>query len=328
MDCLYRARFTASVLRHGESEVAKPDLEAALYALSERLRLAATSPLNASHRAVLAEDLWTVATHSGSSDALELALRHGLSAGSILNDRETVQCFEERLRFAAESLPGAQAVQNEHDAVRAFCQGEWRPPLDQQHGLRQDLVASWALGDHDPSSRSPVFSTEFRYSAAERALVHQLQGRLFDGRAQLRFLVASLPDSISDTAFHDLGALAVASSEAEDLDSMDMLVDRLMPYAALGCGEGYRTSWGPVSYHLGRLSLRLGRLKEAADHLNRASSAAFQMGQPFWAGHAMLETAKLLEHRSTRTASAARELRREAARLIVKQQRKLPRVSP
>ena len=75
-----------------------------------------------------------------------------------------------------------------------------------------------------------------------------------------------------------------------------------------------------MSYHLGRLSLRLGRLEEAADYLNFASSAAFQMRQPLWVGHAMRETAKLLAYRSAPgAAAAARELRREAARLCVKQ---------
>ncbi len=318
--CLQAARFTASVLRHKSLEVPKQALEAALHALSERLQLMSTNPLNALHRAVIAEDLWVVAAHSGFSDAIELALRHGLSAGAILNDHEIVQRFEERLRSTAETLPEVRAIQSEYDTVRIFCQGEWRPPLDQRYCLRQGLVALWALGDRGLFTHSLVFNIKIQYSAAESALVHQLQGRLSDGREQFRFLVASLPDSVSDAGFHDLGALAVASSEAEDPDSMDMLIDKLMPYAALGCGEGYRTSWGPVSYHLGRLSLRLGRLEEAADYLNFASSAAFQMRQPLWVGHAMRETAKLLAYRSAPgAAAAARELRREAARLCVKQ---------
>lgn len=319
LDCFHAARFTASVLRHGDPDVPQYALDAALVVLTEKLNQQSRTPLTALYRAEIAEDLWAVATFLRDQTATEFAMRHGLAAACILNDPQMQHRFAVRMRGEHQHTEWAQRASHEWAAVRRFCQGSWQHDETGAIASRQNLIARWAHqgSGHGATAQLSTALPARSLPAADGPLDAHLRGGSEANRQQLRLLVASVPDALPDSAFHDLGALSLASTEIGDEATMEMLMDRMVPLADFSCGHGFQTTLGPVALHLGRMSRRLGRLRSAGEYLDFACAISARMQQPLWAGLSLRENAAVMESSGQGSARAvAGQLRRESDRLL------------
>ena len=102
----------------------------------------------------------------------------------------------------------------------------------------------------------------------------------------------------------------------DDLDTAAVVYEQLLPFARLqAVGSGDTPNYGPVSLHLGRLALLLGRAEQARSQLTAALRAAAGIHALPYVAMAHLELARLSGFPSTEAAAHEEAARRMAARL-------------
>jgi hypothetical protein len=140
-------------------------------------------------------------------------------------------------------------------------------PTPGSMAVRQMLVTGWLRVGSWPA---PHGGTPGGIERSLTALVHGERGLSHLTVRSLATGVEPLPPG--DEWLHTAGLLAFGAVELGDPTTADAVRTLLNPYAGLVCGVGYRSFVGPVSFHLGRLSVIMGDWAEAERHLTSALS--------------------------------------------------------
>ncbi|WP_198733816.1 BTAD domain-containing putative transcriptional regulator [Sanguibacter suaedae] len=344
------ARFLARHARTGTTAGPPELLRRAVRSLAE-LTEESTHPRDAAHRAALARELADLATAAGDVDALVVAAHHGSSAAAVRHCPDEMREFGRRWAdaLAAHPDPARYAhLSAERDlvaAVGAAAFGDDAPPgptpgtsappplpaalpvaLAGDLRGRQRLVARW-LGFRHPSVWSPAageappptsFSAGGAAAWVDACLADVLADRLPSARSRLRMMMSlDLPVAVDDSSLHDAAVLAIVAVATGDTGLVDETRRRIAPVALVAAGHGYRTSVGPMSFHLARLAAAEGDFDDAERLLHTGLSSVSRAGSRVWVAAHQLVMASVLDRRRTPGDTiAARSLREEARGIV------------
>ncbi|MFG2040394.1 AAA family ATPase [Dactylosporangium sp. NPDC048998] len=347
-------RLLARQARLGGRVTPGPAATAGVDALGRELR-ALEGPEHAHRRLALSGEVLALAAAIGDHKQQLFAAHHRAMAAETVGDL-TVRAAALEMLAAAGEAGGAQdewlvdMLLTEHAVAVALTQGRltdamltatmtgrarlpggWPPvgiePAPGTVAARQLFLAEWPLlltDRHLPPAGRRAGRTDLAGPAVppddpvEEALAALARGQRGAAHLRLRALATGVePLPAGDLFLHQAGVLAMAVHELGDPTTADAARSLLMPYADLYCGVGYRSFAGPVSFHLGRLSVTVGDWSAAERHLTAALSQLGTHKARPWIALAQQSLAVALQGRARagdhRWAAA---LRAEAGRVL------------
>lgn len=150
------------------------------------------------------------------------------------------------------------------------------------------------------------------------ALLLGALGRLDEARTMWRAIAPHVRDMPRQSPEWLIGTVGHARMSVllDDLDTAAVVYEQLLPFARLhAVASGDTPNYGPVSLHLGRLALLLGRAEQVRSQLTAALRAAEGIHALPYVAMAHLELARLSGFPSTEAAAHEEAASRMAARL-------------
>lgn len=314
VDDVSLVRLLARQVRLGALEPAGDVPRAALSTLT--WRLGELGPDQRKLRGELAADMLDVARATGDQHARLIAAHHCATVAEMAGDLAAREVALQELAAAVKDsdglLPAGEMLLLEHAVATAVTEGRFvdalavhrlvrRLPVDginPQPGTvagRQMLIARWLRAGRWPhAGNEPTGAVE----AIEQSLSSLVGGERGMPHLTIRAVATgavALPGG--DDWLHAAGLLALGGVELNDPQTAEALQDRLMPYAGVTCGVGYRSYVGPVALHLGRLATVTGDWVAAERHLTSALSVLAERGARPWMALAQTSLAEALQAR-------------------------------
>ncbi|MFI9642518.1 BTAD domain-containing putative transcriptional regulator [Micromonospora sp. NPDC051925] len=320
LDDLTLGRLLARHKRFGGRVTAGPASAAAIAALIQELHQSA-GPERLQRRLELSADLSDVADAVGDRRARVIAAHHLATAADLTGrhadrDRALAVLAAEADGTRGNGDPLADALLVDHAVAVAVTEGRFTDAVatarlaGQAVGLRQGRtiqpapgglagrqmhVAGWLRGVSWPATGGPGGDR----ALAEVSLAALVAGERGRPHLTLRALATGAePLPSGDEWLHAAGLLALGSVELGDPTTAEAARSRLLPYADLLCGVGYRSFVGPVSFHLGRLSMLLGDWASAERHLTASLSVLGGRRARPWFALTQLSLARTLRARA------------------------------